>query len=140
MVTVSVEEFEELVAGALDTIPPPLRAGMENVAVVVDDVSPVGGLLGLYEGVPLTKRGAEAMPDVNAAVAVSPVTIACVDSYRSLLALVDGWGSSSKLAGRVFVSLTSGTRTDALGRTSMYEPCPLAVRVFVVVSKLTVLS
>jgi len=30
---------------------------MENVAVVVDDHSPPGRLLGLYEGVPLTSRG-----------------------------------------------------------------------------------
>lgn len=57
MVTVSVEQFEELVTRALDAIPVNLRAGMENVAVVVDDLSPVGGLLGLYEGVPLTQRG-----------------------------------------------------------------------------------
>jgi predicted Zn-dependent protease with MMP-like domain len=39
---------------------------MENVAVVVDEGSPPGGLLGLYEGVPLTKRGnyySVSMPD-----------------------------------------------------------------------------
>ena len=57
MVVVSVEEFEVLVTDALDTIPAGLRAGMENVAIVVDDHSPAGRLLGLYEGVPLTKRG-----------------------------------------------------------------------------------
>ena len=57
MVVVSVEEFEALVTDALDTIPAGLRAGMENVAIVVDDHSPAGPLLGLYEGVPLTKRG-----------------------------------------------------------------------------------
>ncbi len=52
-----VEEFEELVTAALDTIPAGLRAGMNNVAVVVDDQSPPGHLLGLYEGIPLTQRG-----------------------------------------------------------------------------------
>lgn len=30
---------------------------MENVAIVVDDLSPPGPLLGLYEGIPLTQRG-----------------------------------------------------------------------------------
>jgi predicted Zn-dependent protease with MMP-like domain len=57
MVSLSIEQFEELVTDALDGIPADLRANMENVAVVVDDVSPPGSLLGLYEGVPLTKRG-----------------------------------------------------------------------------------
>jgi predicted Zn-dependent protease with MMP-like domain len=57
MVTVSVEEFEDLVTRALDAIPERLRASMDNVAVVVDDQSPPGRLLGLYEGVPLTSRG-----------------------------------------------------------------------------------
>jgi predicted Zn-dependent protease with MMP-like domain len=58
MVTMSLEQFEELVASALDGIPAELGAAMENVAVVVDDHSPPGRLLGLYEGVPLTSRGA----------------------------------------------------------------------------------
>jgi predicted Zn-dependent protease with MMP-like domain len=65
MVAVSTEEFEELVADALDDIPAELQAAMDNVVVQVDDVSPPGGLFGLYQGVPLTKRGsyAGAMPD-----------------------------------------------------------------------------
>src|ERR1019366_5150510 len=58
MVAMTAEQFEELVADALDGIPADLGAAMENVAVVVDSVSPSGRLLGLYEGVPLTKRGA----------------------------------------------------------------------------------
>jgi len=66
MVTMTTEQFEELVAQALDRIPADLGAAMENVAVVVDSVSPSGRLLGLYEGVPLTKRGVHysaSMPD-----------------------------------------------------------------------------
>jgi predicted Zn-dependent protease with MMP-like domain len=65
MVTVSVEEFDELVANALDDIPEELRAAMDNVVVLVDDVSPPGPLFGLYQGVPLTKRGrySAATPD-----------------------------------------------------------------------------
>ena len=52
----SAERFEELVADALDAIPDDLASMMDNVVVVVVDRSPSGGLLGLYEGVPLTER------------------------------------------------------------------------------------
>jgi predicted Zn-dependent protease with MMP-like domain len=56
---VSVEEFETLVAAALDTIPAELAAAMRNVAILIEDESPPGLplLLGLYEGIPLTERG-----------------------------------------------------------------------------------
>jgi predicted Zn-dependent protease with MMP-like domain len=57
VITMPAEEFEQLVADALDGIPAGLGASMENVAVVVDDVSPAGRLFGLYQGVPLTSRG-----------------------------------------------------------------------------------
>jgi predicted Zn-dependent protease with MMP-like domain len=57
MVEMPLEQFETLVADALDGIPPELGAAMENVAVMVDSDTPPGNLLGLYEGVPLTKRG-----------------------------------------------------------------------------------
>ncbi len=50
------EEFEELVAEALDGIPPDLAQVMRNVAVFVEDSAQMPGLLGLYEGVPLTER------------------------------------------------------------------------------------
>jgi predicted Zn-dependent protease with MMP-like domain len=58
VIAVSIEQFEELVANALDAIPADLGAAMENVAVMVDDHSPPGRLLGLYQGIPLTSRGA----------------------------------------------------------------------------------
>ena len=51
------ERFEELVGEALDSIPEELARRMENVAVFVQDRSRVRGLLGLYQGVPLTARG-----------------------------------------------------------------------------------
>ncbi|WP_432109515.1 metallopeptidase family protein [Streptomyces sp. AA1529] len=62
------EEFEELVAEALDRIPPELTRLMDNVAVFVEDEPPAGEpeLLGLYEGTPLTERGewyAGVLPD-----------------------------------------------------------------------------
>ena len=55
MVPVSPDRFEELVADALDALPPELGRMMDNVAVFVDD-DHEEGLLGLYEGIPLTER------------------------------------------------------------------------------------
>ena len=50
-------DFEQAVREAIDALPPDLRAAMSNVAIVVEDEPPAGQpLLGLYEGVPLTKR------------------------------------------------------------------------------------
>ena len=57
MQPVSPQEFEELVADALDQLPPALASHFANVAVVVADEHPDDPeLLGLYEGVPLTER------------------------------------------------------------------------------------
>jgi len=53
---VAPERFEELVADALDEIPEELGRLMDNVWVTVEDVPEVAGLLGLYDGVPLTER------------------------------------------------------------------------------------
>ena len=66
MVEVPAERFTGLVEEALDGLPDELGRLMQNVAVVVDDVTPPGGLLGLYEGIPLTERyeyGGLALPD-----------------------------------------------------------------------------
>lgn len=50
-------EFEELVADALDTVPPELMTAMDNVVVLVEARSAeVPDLLGLYEGIALTER------------------------------------------------------------------------------------
>jgi predicted Zn-dependent protease with MMP-like domain len=57
MVDIDRPEFEELVADALDGLPPDIARAMDNVAVFVEDESSSGRrLLGLYEGVPLTSR------------------------------------------------------------------------------------
>ncbi len=56
MIDVPLARFEELVATALDQIPPELGRLIDNVAVFVEEDSPEGGLLGLYEGIPLTER------------------------------------------------------------------------------------
>jgi predicted Zn-dependent protease with MMP-like domain len=50
--------FEEYVQDALDSLPADLRARMSNVEIVVETEPPPGQrLLGLYQGVPLTRRG-----------------------------------------------------------------------------------
>jgi predicted Zn-dependent protease with MMP-like domain len=69
-------DFYELVERALEGLPPELSALLHNVAIVVDDWpeystplvpdDPGDTLYGLYEGVPLTERGAGyygALPD-----------------------------------------------------------------------------
>ncbi len=66
MVDVDAERFDEMVSEALDGIPPDLGALMSNVAVTVQHDGGPAGLLGLYQGVPLTRRStfyAGALPD-----------------------------------------------------------------------------
>jgi predicted Zn-dependent protease with MMP-like domain len=54
---VGPEEFERLVGEALDSLPDELARHFDNVLVVVEDENgDEPGLLGLYEGVPLTER------------------------------------------------------------------------------------
>ena len=70
------EEFEKLVGEAIDEIPEEFLARLKNVAIVVEDepndeqlkklkMRKDTVLLGLYEGVPLTRRGqySMALPD-----------------------------------------------------------------------------
>ena len=58
MLETTEAEFEELVAVALDGVPPELTALMDNVVVLIADRNPdEHDLLGLYEGVALTERG-----------------------------------------------------------------------------------
>lgn len=61
------EKFEELVANALKAIPKFFRKKMENVEIVIEDYAPPYvqqrlkihpyALFGLYQGIPLRKRG-----------------------------------------------------------------------------------
>ena len=52
-------DFEQILDAALASLPDDLRGFMSNVAIVVEDEPPPGmPLLGLYEGIPLTRRGA----------------------------------------------------------------------------------
>lgn len=72
-----IEYFERLVARAVDSLPDEFHARLENIDVVAaerpsrEQLAALGGkrgetLLGLYEGVPLTRRSAHyglVMPD-----------------------------------------------------------------------------
>ena len=59
LVDLTAEGFDELVAEAVDGLPEWVRERMENVDVIVVDYPPPGQptLLGLYQGIPLTRRG-----------------------------------------------------------------------------------
>jgi predicted Zn-dependent protease with MMP-like domain len=51
-------DFDRAAQDALDGLPADLRQAMSNVTVVIEREPPGGrGLLGLYQGVPLTRRG-----------------------------------------------------------------------------------
>jgi predicted Zn-dependent protease with MMP-like domain len=56
MIDVAPEEFEEMVVTALDGLPDELGTLMRNVAVTVEHHGGPPGLLGLYQGIPLTSR------------------------------------------------------------------------------------
>jgi predicted Zn-dependent protease with MMP-like domain len=58
VIDVPPDRFEDLVGEALDGIPDELARLIDNVVVVVSDGIAGGGLLGRYDGVPLTERGA----------------------------------------------------------------------------------
>ena len=67
MDTGATPDFGQVVQDALDSLPRELRDRISNVEVVVEDEPPAGQpLLGLYQGIPLTRRGSGyngALPD-----------------------------------------------------------------------------
>jgi predicted Zn-dependent protease with MMP-like domain len=67
MFQVTDERFEELASEALASLPVELSSQMDNVVILVENQAPGHNLFGLYEGIPLTKRGpisyAGVMPD-----------------------------------------------------------------------------
>ena len=60
-------DFEQVIQETLDSLPQDLRDQISNVEILVEDEPPEGQrLLGLYQGVPLTRRGINytgALPD-----------------------------------------------------------------------------
>ncbi|MDQ7803918.1 metallopeptidase family protein [Amycolatopsis sp. A133] len=56
-VEMSRERFEELVAEALDEVPPEFARAMDNVVVLVEEFNDEApDILGLYHGIALTER------------------------------------------------------------------------------------
>ena len=79
---VSAERFEELVVEAIDALPAWVHEAMDNVSLLIEDGPPPGqpGLLGLYHGVPLSRRGGgytNVLPDT-------------ITLYRASIVLVAG--------------------------------------------------
>lgn len=84
------EAFEKLVAEAIDELPEQFQEKIENVDIVVETkpsheilkqqgIKPPGTLLGLYQGVPLEKRGlsyANVLPD-RITIYQEPIEILC---------------------------------------------------------------
>ena len=67
MVEVESLWFEQMVGDALDALPEEFGRLLSNVAVMVEHDGGPPGLLGLYEGIPLTRRGTQyglVAPDV----------------------------------------------------------------------------
>jgi predicted Zn-dependent protease with MMP-like domain len=83
-VELAADDFDGLVADALDTLPPGLIALMDNVVVLVEDEPPEDDpdLLGLYVGTPLTDRdsGYTFAPPDQVFVFRGPLLRMCVDA------------------------------------------------------------
>jgi predicted Zn-dependent protease with MMP-like domain len=60
-------DFEQWAQEAFDSLPPDLRQAVSNVGIVIEEEPPPGErLLGLYQGIPLTRRASGytgALPD-----------------------------------------------------------------------------
>jgi predicted Zn-dependent protease with MMP-like domain len=56
-----LEEFEKLVAEAVESLPENIKNAMKNVAIVVEENPKRDNLLGLYEGVPNNQWGKDQM-------------------------------------------------------------------------------
>lgn len=103
MLTLSSEEFEQLVSVAYADLPPVFRTQLDNVAIVVEgwpDVQTLQSvglthraeLLGLYHGIPLTERTHDygmVTPDVIS-IYRQPILLQCenVEQARALVVRV----------------------------------------------------
>jgi predicted Zn-dependent protease with MMP-like domain len=96
MLRLSMDQFEAAVEEALASIPADLLAEMDNVVVTVEDEPSAGDLadlgmgpdellFGLYQGTPLTERGASTYGDLPDRIVIYrlPLLEAC-DSRRQL--------------------------------------------------------
>ena len=84
----SDDEFDALVAEALDQVPPELASLIDNCVILVEDDPPPEDpdLLGIYDGVPLTERDSTyggALPD--RIVIFRRPTLAICDSFEDVV-------------------------------------------------------
>ncbi|GAB3708040.1 metallopeptidase family protein [Mariniluteicoccus flavus] len=84
----TLEEFEELVGDALDSVPDDLVALIDNCIVIIELDAPADDpeLLGLYDGIPLTERDsnyAMVVPD-RIFIYMNP-TLAICDTYDDVV-------------------------------------------------------
>jgi predicted Zn-dependent protease with MMP-like domain len=84
---ISAERFEELVIEGIDALPDWVHAAMDNVSVLIEDGPPPGqpGLLGLYHGIPLSRRGSNysnVLPDTITLYRASIVAVAGPEERR----------------------------------------------------------
>lgn len=81
MVTMGRQEFEHLVAEALDQVPAQFMQALDNVVFLVEDEPPaeLEGALGVYEGIPATERAAWGEPYLPATITLfmNPIVQAC---------------------------------------------------------------
>jgi predicted Zn-dependent protease with MMP-like domain len=56
VIHIEPDRFEEMVAKAMDGLPERFKEQISNVAILVEHNPGPPGLLGLYEGIPLTSR------------------------------------------------------------------------------------
>jgi len=84
---ITAERFEELVVEAIDALPNWVHEAMDNVSLLIEDAPPPGqpGLLGLYHGVPLSKRGGgytNVLPDTITVYRASIMRVSGPDEER----------------------------------------------------------
>lgn len=83
MESLSAEEFERLVIDELDQLPDDMVDGLENLVFVTEDRPEDGTLdvLGLYEGIALTERGAYGFGELPDRIILyrEPLLGACAD-------------------------------------------------------------
>ena len=102
---------------ALDSVPRELRESMSNVALVVEDEPPPGWpLLGLYQGIPLTRRGAAtAASRPTRSRSTAAPSSGCTGPIRSSCAGRSGASSSTRWR------ITSGSATSTSWRSAATE-------------------
>jgi predicted Zn-dependent protease with MMP-like domain len=110
-----VARFDEYAEEAIESMPAQLRAQMSNVEIVVEDEPPPGQrLLGLYQGVPLTRRGSHyggVLPD-KVTVYSGPLLRLYGDDPERLRREVRRGLSSTRSP------ITSGSATSACSRST----------------------